>query len=273
MRNFIACFIFVNLILNSVATNLANAQSQRSSILVRGGASVAKLMEKSAAEFAAKNQVSVSIQTLMVVQAIECVSAGTCDIGLLNMDIDDPRVQAHKNIIGVRYGIDASTIATHPGVHVDSLSTAQVKLLFSGDKKNWADFGRPDKLPITLFDRDPNEGGLTKEMLGISKVVVDTVIRNTDEALNRTSLTPGGVTIVGLSYARQLEKSGKVKIVKIDGIEPTEENIKSGKYPYVRKLSLIFRADSAKRALIEQLIEHLLKSRPSTFEKAGVVIP
>jgi ABC-type phosphate transport system substrate-binding protein len=263
---------FVSLAAFLVFAIAAHAEEAPVSITLAGGASVGKLLQKAAADFGFKNQVGITTNIILVLKALECVKDRTCDIAMVNYDAEDHRVKAIPNVVAVHYGLDASSIVVHPTNEISTITIGQIQMIYTAKKKNWLEVGSKSNLKITLFARPSSEGGRSEDFLGVKEQGEPVIVHNTDEAVNRVSITPGGISVVGLAYARQMEKSGKVKILKLDGIEPTKENIRSKKYKYLRSLSLVYRSDSSKLEVIQKLIDHVMKERPSTFDQAGVVM-
>ena len=68
-----------------------------------------------------------------------------------------------------------------------------------------------------------------------------------------------------------MNKNDNIKILSIDNVEPSIENIKSGKYPYTVNFYLVTRKD-VKNKNLDMLIEWILSDEgQEVVEKTGYV--
>ena len=68
-----------------------------------------------------------------------------------------------------------------------------------------------------------------------------------------------------------MNKNENIKLLAIDGIEPTAENIKNGKYPYIVNVYLVTRED-VKNPNLDSLINWLLSAQgQEMIESIGYV--
>jgi ABC-type phosphate transport system substrate-binding protein len=64
-----------------------------------------------------------------------------------------------------------------------------------------------------------------------------------------------------------------LRIIKIDGIEPTAENLRSKKYKMAYQFYLYRHKDLQSDDIIIALIDQLLKSRKDHFAESGLIMP
>lgn len=115
---------------------------------------------------------------------------------------------------------------------VDDISIADLKRLFSGSIKNWKELGGND-LPVKIgYLSDEIESGIVllfKEFTVGSKGSLDanaTIVDDPVKIGRFVYSTPGGVSFMSLnSYTDK-----KSTILKVDGYEPSRENILNNKY-------------------------------------------
>lgn len=134
---------------------------------------------------------------------------------------------------------------------VDSLTSAQVKDIYAGKITNWAEVGGRDE-EIVAFQRPQSSGSQTMmeyfmgdiplqepkryETADAMALVIDNVAQYYGEA--------GAMGYTFRYFLEELNQEEGVKLLAIDGVLPTVENIRSGEYPVVADLCLITRADS-----------------------------
>ncbi|HEV2662062.1 MAG TPA: phosphate ABC transporter substrate-binding protein [Ktedonobacteraceae bacterium] len=116
---------------------------------------------------------------------------------------------------------------------VSSLTTAQLKQIYSGQATNWSQFGGPS-LPIVVVSRPTSSGtratfqkyvlGTVESVTGPSNLTTDstgTVIKNVEQ-------TAGAI---GYAASAAAKKSG-LTILKIDNVEATSDNVKNNTYKF-----------------------------------------
>ena len=137
-------------------------------------------------------------------------------------------------------GYDAFVFFTHKDNPIDSLTLEQIKGIYSGEITNWSQVGGED-VEIVAFQR--NEGSGSQSML--KRLMGDTpIIEPPKDKVN--DLMSGIIDVVanyksksnsiGFSFRFYVEgiiKNPDIKIISIDGVHPTKENITSEKYPII----------------------------------------
>jgi len=143
---------------------------------------------------------------------------------------------------------DALVVVVNKDSRVDSITAEQIKKVLTGKIKNWKEIGGSDS-PINLYVR---KGRISGVGLMVREVMFnnpdkefspDAKIKRSSGPLERAiSHDLYGIGMTGISSAK---KRKKLKILKIDGVAPTKENIMSGKYPFYRPLYLVTKGEPA----------------------------
>lgn len=131
---------------------------------------------------------------------------------------------------------------------VNSLTEQQVRDIFSGAITNWRSVGGDDT-PIQSWQRPEDSGSQTAmlslvmkdtQMIPAQKEKVETMggminvvseYRNTHQSIGYTFRY----------YATQMNANKNIKLLAINGIAPTVENIRNGTYPYVMDAYMVTR--------------------------------
>ena len=120
----------------------------------------------------------------------------------------------------------------------------------SDDKSSKSESDWDSSNDITIVSREDGSGtrGAFIELFGIEeKKDGEKVDMTTDDAQITNSTSVMLTTVAGddyaIGYVSLGSLSNKVKAVKIDGVEATEENIKSGKYKVFRPFNIATKGD------------------------------
>lgn len=176
--------------------------------------------------------------------------AGTSQIGMASRDLSDTEKSALKNTV---IGIDALAIVVNQRNPLTGLTKSQLIDLYTGKIDNWSALGGPDlavqriskevgRSTLELFEHytgllSPDRKKSDKPLIHARTYVVGANV----EALTLASGMPGAIAYVSVGTARAMAESGMpVKIIPLDGQEPTEAAIKTGRYPIVRPLNLVY---------------------------------
>ena len=126
---------------------------------------------------------------------------------------------------------------------VNNLTTEQVKGIYSGKITNWREVGGKDE-KIVAFQRNEGSGSQsmlkrfmqgTKLMDPPKEHVIDTMSGITDVVSNYRNYSNS----IGFSFRYYMEgiiKNPDIKLISIDGVAPTKDNISSDSYPITTNL-------------------------------------
>lgn len=135
---------------------------------------------------------------------------------------------------------EAFVFFVHKDNPVSSLTAEQIRGIYAGEITNWKEVGGNDE-PIVAFQR--NEGSGSQSML--LRFMGDTPLM--DPPTSQVSGFMGGIIeevanyrsssgSIGFSFRFYVEgiiRHPDIKLIAIDGVAPTVENIKNGTYPVV----------------------------------------
>lgn len=179
-------------------------------------------------------------------QGTKAVIDGTTTFGMVARGVKDEEKEAIKDEKEYQVGIDALTMAVNPENPVtgimDDLSTEQIVSLFSGEYAKWSDLDA--SLPeeeVVVYTRDINGGAhevFQKNVMGDAEVKADAIQSSSMGELVQAIIdNPYAIGYASFGVANQNE--GKIVTLKVNGVEPTTENIISGDYIIQRPLLLV----------------------------------
>lgn len=157
---------------------------------------------------------------------------------------------------------DAICFVTNPSNPVKGITSQQAKDIFVGRITNWKEVGGPDQKILVVYrtqgesDKYSGVGYMLRKLL-----FNDTDIDFVEEALSfrDTGLVEENIEKIEWSFGATGISSAKkknLKILDLDNIVPTKENISSGQYPLYRPLFLVTKSvpEGETREFVEWLL-------------------
>ena len=138
-------------------------------------------------------------------------------------------------------GMDGLAIIVHPHNPIDSLNTAQLARLFSGDIRNWGELGGPDE-PVRIYSRDDNSGtwdsfkNMVLKKHGVRLAADARRFESSMELSAQVSRDPGAIGFIGLPYVLRAKA---LAIADEEGalpVFPTSFTVSTEDYPLSRRL-------------------------------------
>jgi phosphate transport system substrate-binding protein len=135
-------------------------------------------------------------------------------------------------------GKEAFVFFVHKDNPVTGITSEQIREIYSGKLTNWSQLGGKDAA-IKAFQRPEDSGSQTalQRLMGDTKLMeplkedvasgMGGIISQTADYRNY----PGAIGYSFLFYATEMVGNGKIRLLEIDGIAPTRENIRNGTYP------------------------------------------
>ena len=149
--------------------------------------------------------------------------------------------EAGVELVMVPVCCDAFVFLVNSGNPVENLTAEQIRGIYSGAIGRWSDVGGAEDSLIAAYQRPHGSGSQTAmeelvmdgyqlaaaESNYISDGMADLIaqIGNYDNSVNAIGYSY-------LYYVDSLYKSGSLKVLSVDGIPPTAENLQSGAYPF-----------------------------------------
>lgn len=122
---------------------------------------------------------------------------------------------------------------------IDGLTLQQVRDIYTKTVTNWRQLGGPDE-PIQAFQRPEGSGSQTAMLAQVMRDTPmaepqrDEVAGGMGEVINQVATyrnTAGAIGYTFRWYATVMNANPGIKLLTIDGVAPTAENIRNGTYP------------------------------------------
>ena len=165
-------------------------------------------------------------------------------------------------LVYVPVGLEGFVFFVNENNPVDSLTVDQIRKIYSGEYKSWSDVGGANRIinPVTRLEGSGSQTTF-EAFMG-------------EREIGRKSplaITGGSIGFSFRYYMDGIVENDSVKMLALNGIYPSAENIRNRTYPVVAQFYAIYRADN-ENANIPVLIEWLLSDEGQTLiEQTGYV--
>jgi len=206
-------------------------------------------------------------------KGIRQVAAGTIDIGgACRVTLENHPLETLAHQVPVAW--DALVVIVNKRNPVNNITLPQLQRIYLGKIKNWQELGGNDA-PIDLYVRK-------SKISGVGRALRELVFANFDQKFigakyfkpSSGPLEKGivknlnGIGTTGISSARKRD----VKILKLEGITPDYNSIKSGSYLLYRPLYLV-RKSGNENPMVNDFIKFALSKRGKQIIRSAGTVP
>jgi phosphate transport system substrate-binding protein len=183
-----------------------------------------------------------------------------------------------RELVMTPIGKEAFVFFVNPDNKLNSLDVSEVQSIYSGKIKNWSELGGKNER-IIAFQRPENSGSQTllEKIMGetpIMEPLKEDVPEGMGGIIEQVADYRNYDNSIGFSFrffATGMRDNSTIKLLAIDGVEPTPENIASGKYPFTANLYAITLKDNTKTT-IEPFLEWMKGPQgQEIIEKIGYI--
>jgi phosphate transport system substrate-binding protein len=159
------------------------------------------------------------------------------------------------------FALDAFVLLVNVQNPVDDLTLENVRAVYTGKITDWATFG--GKGQIKAYQRDRNSGSQelmeTLVMKGAPMIQSpDMIIETMMGAVNAIGSEPLGIGYSVYYYVTFMLPTKNVKLIGINGVKPTSENIATRAYPFTTEVYAVTRKNMPKGSTATLLRDWLL---------------
>jgi phosphate transport system substrate-binding protein len=208
-------------------------------IRVDGSTTVGPIAKALAEHYTRQNpEVNITISESGSGNGAKRLMNGECDVADMSrfMKTGEMKAAVNNGIMPVAHvvAVDGIAITVHPANPVQKLTLDQVRDIYAGKITNWKQVNGPD-VQIVKISRDTNSGTFetfNQLVMRDARISADTEkVGSNGQAHRRVSSTPAAIGYVGMGFVDR-----KVKPLPINGVEPNDRTIATGKYPIARPL-------------------------------------
>lgn len=165
-------------------------------------------------------------------------------------------------LVYVPVGLEGFVFFVNENNPVDNLTTQQVRDIYGGTYTNWSQVGGPNRIinPVTRLEGSGSQSAMNSFM-GDREIAPKSPL----------AITGGSIGFSFRYYMDGIVANKGVKMLSLNGVYPSAENIQNGTYPIIAKFYAIYRADNTNEN-IPILIDWILSDEGQTLiEESGYV--
>jgi len=217
----------------------------RADLMITGSSTILPVVKRVASEFTAKTGIRVRVSGGGSDHGVIAVIQGRADIGMASRVLHEDE---SRGLFATTIGRDAIAVYANERNPIAGLTQAQVAAIYSGQLKQWRELGLTT-VEGRIYPVGKWHGRSTRELFdgffglqGREYPEGTHMIGANVASILYVSLDPLGIGYVSVGSLDHAAKQGApVKILPLDGVAPTHENIQSGRYAYTRPLNLVTR--------------------------------
>ncbi len=209
-------------------------------LVLTGSSTVAPLAGEIGRRFEERHPgVRVDVQTGGSSRGIADVRSGVAGIGMVSRWLKPEESDLEAYTIAM----DGVCLIVHRDNPVARLTGEQVIGLYRGKIVDWKEVGgKPG--PVTVVNKA--EGRATLEVflghfgLKSEEIEADIIIGDNQQGIKTVSGNPGAIGYVSIGAADfEARRGAPLRLLPLDGVEATVENVASGRFPMSRPLNLV----------------------------------
>lgn len=238
----------------------------RTAITLAGSTAFQPFAEKLADQYMTLHDgVSITVQGGGSAVGIQSANSGAAQIGMADLVI---LPEEAKSLTATVVAKDGIAVVINPQNKVSDLTTDQVRDIFNGKITNWKEVGGADA-PITVVSREAGSGTRSsfEQIVTNINLKKDALIQDSNGTIRETVANDAN----SIGYISHGLINEKIKPVKIDGEESTEESIIAGKYKLVRPIYLLVKSEMTGE--VKNFIDYILSDEGQKTIKSNGLIP
>lgn len=199
------------------------------------------------------------------VRGYQAIVDGTTDILFCAAPSAEQKQYAEEKgveLVYVPVGLEGFVFFVNKNNPVDNLTTDQIRDIYGGTYTNWSQVGGPNRIinPVTRLEGSGSQSAMNAFM-GDREIAPKSPL----------AITGGSIGFSFRYYMDGIVGNNDVKMLSLNGVEPSAENIQNGTYPIIAKFYAIYRADNENEN-IPVLIDWLLSDEgQKLIEESGYV--
>lgn len=201
---------------------------------------------------------------------IEAVTAGTVEIGNASRALKEE--EKANGVVENIVAIDGVGVIVNGSNTINDLTKDQLTQIYSGQIKNWSELGGND-CEVVVIGREAGSGtrGAFEELIGLEdKCAYAQELNSTGAVLPKVESVEGAIGYVSLDV---LNEESDVKLLTLDGVEASAENIKAGTYFLSRPFVMVTKGEISQQSEIVKAYFDYINSEEgqSVIEQLGLI--
>ena len=238
---------------------------------LNGSTSTAPLAEAICARLLGEDPEEVGdlIQFSRTTKSYFALMDGSADLILAaecNEQVEEWREKSNFEWLKTPFATDAFVFVVNEQNPVDSITVDQARKIYTGEITNWAELGGRDE-PILPFQRNPEAGSQTlMEKLVMQGTPMmeppsDYIAGSMEGLMKAVKSYDNSAGAIGYSvyyYAEEMRAARGLKLLRVEGVEPTAATIRAGTYPLVNPYYVVISAAKKENSPTRKLYDWVL---------------
>jgi phosphate transport system substrate-binding protein len=233
------------------------AGGERKILTIAGASTIQPIAEEAAPLFESKKSgVKVEIQGGGSSVGAKSPIEGKADIGMVSR----PLKPEESALVATKIAEDGIAILVHKDNPLTGITKEQVVKLYTGEAPNWKDIGGNDG-SVTLITKESGRSTLelfAKHFEIEKKIKADAIVIGPNgQAIKTLEGNPNAIAYISIGSAEKaVEQGSPIKLLSLDGVAATVENVRNGTYPLRRPLHLVTKGEPA--GVAKEFIDFIL---------------
>ncbi len=226
-----------------------------------------------AAAYKEKTGVDINVSGGGATKGIRQVTGKQADLGgACRFRLDATREEAGAIMVPVAW--DALVVVVHKSNPIDSISLVQLRNLYQGKITNWSQLGGKNQ-PVELLIREGKISGVgyTLRLHLFEDPDADFnskhVFPSSGPLEKEVEKNPSAIGVTGIASAHKRD----FKILKLEGMDPSFENIRTGNYILYRPLYMVYNKKSPNSQESDRFIQFALGREGRDVIRKNQVVP
>jgi len=268
--------LFLLLLIITAITLLTGCGDKSKRLSLSGSSTVAPLAAEIARLYEKQQpDLRVDVQTGGSSRGVTDAIEGRVDIGMASRALKAEEIEKLEAVTIANDGIACIVHADNP---LRDLSEKQIRAIFTGQYKNWAelDAGKEKIVVVTKA-----EGRSTLELfchhfkLKPADIKAEIVIGDNAQGIKSVAASPLAIGYVSIGAAETAIREGTpIRLLKLEGQEPSVENLRLGVWPIARPLNLLIPKSHPASKVIQGFLDFATSSEVNAIiEDLAFVAP
>ncbi len=199
------------------------------------------------------------------VRGYQAIVDGTTDILFCAAPSDEQKQYAQEKgveLVYVPIGLEGFVFFVNENNPIDSLTADEIRGIYAGEYTNWSQLGGANRVinPVSRLKGSGSQSAMDSFM-GDAKIAPKSPL----------AITGASIGFSFRYYMDGIVGNKSVKMLSLNGVYPSAENIQNGSYPIIAKFYAIYRADNDNEN-VQKLIDWILSDEgQEIIEKTGYV--
>ena len=218
---------------------------QAEEVKIVGSTTIKPIIEKALEIFKGSKNVTFTVKGGGSSTGVRGLGTGNVHIGMVSRKITDKEKIFFPNIVVHKIGNDGVGVITNSTNAISAITKEQLKKIYTGKITKWNELGG-NATPISIYAKSKGHSTLELFIKYVGMKEEETVasalrIESNQEVIKKVASNKNSIGYVSIGTAQySIDKDDvTIKLLKLDGVDATIENVRKHIYPFTRPLNLL----------------------------------